>query len=88
MLMRIDDKDNVAVVLADGKRGDVLKCGNLTIKLLSDIPFGHKCALQEFNVNDLIIKYGHPIGYATEKISCGEIVRENNMKGLRGRGDI
>ena len=88
MLMKLDEKDNVAVILSDGKIGDKEKCGKEEIGLLNDIPFGHKCALNDIKKGDLIIKYGYPIGYATSDIAKGGIVREFNMEGMRGRGDL
>lgn len=48
----------------------------------------HKCALRDIACGEKVIKYGCPIGYATQDIRQGEMVRENNMKGLRGRGDL
>ncbi len=88
MLMRLDSKDNVAVMIADGKKGQTIKCGKDVIELISDIPFGHKCALVDINAGEKIIKYGCPIGYALTDIKKGELIREHNMAGLRGRGDI
>lgn len=88
MLMRLDEKDNVAVVLTDARAGEKMQCGELTITLLDDIPFGHKCALTDIARGGKIVKYGFPIGYATEEIRTGNLVREYNMKGLRGRGDL
>lgn len=88
MLMRLDELDNVAVVLEDGKAGDCMECAGEIIELLDDIPFGHKCALADLANGEKIIKYGCPIGYATADIKRGGLVREHNMKGLRGRGDL
>ena len=88
MLMRLDALDNVAVCLEDCKAGEKITCDNITVQCLSDIPFGHKCALRDIACGEKVIKYGCPIGYATQDIRQGEMVRENNMKGLRGRGDL
>lgn len=88
MLMRLDSLDNVAVCLEDCKAGEVRICGDITVQCQNDIPFGHKCALRDIVCGEKIIKYGCPIGYATQDIRQGELVRENNMKGLRGRGDL
>lgn len=41
---------------------------------------GHKIALSDIKENDDIIKYGYPIGYATESIKKGEAVHSHNMK--------
>lgn len=42
-LFKINDKDNVAVALEELKKGEII--GN--IKLLDDIPFGHKVLLTD-----------------------------------------
>ena len=41
---------------------------------------GHKTALYDIEKGEDIIKYGYPIGYATEAIKCGESVHSHNMK--------
>ncbi len=41
---------------------------------------GHKIALCHIPKGEDIIKYGYPIGYATENISQGETVHSHNMK--------
>ena len=88
MLMQLDERDNVAVCLTDAKAGQALAFGEATVSCLTDIPFGHKCALTDIASGELIVKYGCPIGVATADVKRGEIVREHNMRGLRGRGDL
>ena len=41
---------------------------------------GHKFALKDLNTNDLIIKYGNPIGHATTEISAGSWIHTHNLK--------
>ena len=41
---------------------------------------GHKSALCDIKKGEDIIKYGYPIGVATEDISAGEHVHSHNMK--------
>ena len=41
---------------------------------------GHKIALCDIEKGEDIIKYGYPIGYATENIKCGDSVHSHNMK--------
>lgn len=41
---------------------------------------GHKYAIGEIAKGEQIIKYGFPIGHATEKIGAGEQVHSHNMK--------
>ncbi len=45
-----------------------------------DLKTGHKIALRSIKKGEDIIKYGYPIGYATESIKKGESVHSHNMK--------
>ncbi len=47
---------------------------------------GHKLSLCYIKKGEAVIKYGYPIGFATEDIPCGEAVHSHNMK--TGLGDI
>ena len=47
---------------------------------------GHKIALGDIEKGEEVIKYGYPIGVATEKIKEGDSVHSHNMK--TGLGDI
>ena len=46
-LLKISDLDNVAVALADLKKGEEILFANSNITALDDIPFGHKIALAD-----------------------------------------
>ena len=41
---------------------------------------GHKYALRDIKAGENIIKYGNPIGHATEDIKTGEHVHSHNVK--------
>ena len=45
---------------------------------------GHKIALYSIKKGESVIKYGYPIGVATEDIACGEPVHSHNMKTALG----
>lgn len=45
-----------------------------------DLATGHKIALSDISKGEDIIKYGYPIGCATENIAKGESVHSHNMK--------
>ena len=47
-----------------------------------DITSGHKKALTDIKKGEAIIKYGYPIGCATEDIKTGELVHSHNLKTL------
>lgn len=78
--IQINPIDNVAVAVTDLNADEALSIAGKKIILQKNIPAGHKIALQDFNKGDLIIKYGSPIGHATETIVSGDWVNEKNIK--------
>lgn len=75
-LFKINNKDNVAVALEELKKGEFID----NIKLLDDIPFGHKVLLNDLKSGENIIKYGNPIGHLTIDCKKGEHIHEHNLK--------
>lgn len=75
-LFKINDKDNVAVALEELRKGEIID----NIKLLDDIPFGHKVLLNDLKSGENIIKYGNPIGHLTVDCKKGEHIHEHNLK--------
>ena len=71
----IHEIDNVAVVLRPFKKGE--KVAGVT--LLMDIPQAHKVALKDIKKGENVIKYGFPIGHATEDIKAGMHVHTHNV---------
>lgn len=88
----INGKDNVATALApfaSGTRIAVeIQGRDESIVLCSDIPAGHKFALQHMAEGDLVIKYGEPIGQCIAKIARGEHVHIHNMTSQPKEGEI
>jgi altronate dehydratase small subunit len=85
----INEKDNVATAVTPMKTGSTVSVevqgrGD-KIKLLSDIPMGHKFALQAIDPGADVIKYGEPIGRTTAAIAKGEHVHVHNVVSHRGR---
>lgn len=78
IVIKISSDDNVAIVASSTglKRGAVIL---EQIILTEAIPMGHKVALQSFEKDDAIIRYGHTIGYAKTPISKGSWVNETNI---------
>jgi altronate hydrolase len=74
--IRIHPLDNVAVALKSVPAGTEF-CG---ITALCEIQQGHKMALRHLNAGEMLIKYGFPIGQATDIISPGEWVHSHNVK--------
>ena len=71
----ITAKDNVAVALRALSSGETITDGNITVTLLQEVPFGHKFALREIALGENIIKYGQPIGHATQTIKAGQHIQ-------------
>lgn len=94
MALKVDDKDNVATVFANGVRdGDTVelrdKKGNVeAVCVFGAVPYGHKIAVEDIPLGQKIVKYGEVIGMATKNIRRGEYVHVHNLDALRGRGDL
>lgn len=78
--IKIHSNDNVAVALADIAKGRVISVDGLEVEAIEDIPRGHKIALSDISAQADVIKYGFPIGHATEDIKKGSHVHVQNLK--------
>ncbi len=74
--IKINPNDNVVVAIDDIKAGEVI-CG---VTAAEDIARGHKMAIAEIPEGENIIKYGYPIGHATETIAPGRWAHSHNVK--------
>ncbi len=73
--IKINPQDNVAVALHPIEKGTEFE----TVTCLEDIPQGHKVALKDIAKGEMVMKYGLPIGHATEDIAAGHWVHTHNM---------
>ncbi len=80
--VRITERDTVAVALKPLKAGDTVSYGDGEITLTEDLPMGHKAALRDIRKGEAVIKYGFPIGEATEDIPAGAHVHTGNLHTL------
>lgn len=85
-----EQADNVAVaVVEDLKAGtDALVVvthdnTDFRIKVLDDIPIGHKIALKDLKEGDTAIKYGEDIGKFVADVDTGKHVHTHNLKTKR-----
>ena len=81
-MVQITPRDMVAVALKPQKSGETVSYGNGSITLREDIPMGHKAALRDIRKGEAVIKYGFPIGEATEDIPAGAHVHTHNLHTL------
>ena len=87
----IKRQDNVATAIQDIPGGKSAAVGldeeRVILKVIQDIPLGHKLALRHIGSGEEILKYGTVIGRATQDIQPGEHVHVHNVQSMRGRGD-
>jgi altronate hydrolase len=81
-LFRIHPDDTVAVAIRALRTDEKLAAGDREITIAEDIPAGHKVALRDIAAGEKIIKYGYPIGGASEPIAEGKRVHTHNCKTL------
>jgi len=77
--IRLNDADNVAVIVNDGgvPAGARFEDG---LVALEPIPQSHKIALTDIATGQPVIRYGQVIGYALEPIARGGWVRETQLR--------
>ncbi|HIS30216.1 MAG TPA: UxaA family hydrolase [Candidatus Limivivens intestinipullorum] len=85
-MILLNQKDNVAVVLNDILKGDMLSECGIRLCAQEDIPYGHKIALRDIPKGEIIYKYGEPIARAVENIQKGQWVHVHNIESIRGLG--
>ncbi|MFN0159915.1 MAG: UxaA family hydrolase [Burkholderiales bacterium] len=82
--------DNVATLIDSGSAGAGCTLqgeATHTLKLATDIPFGHKVCTRDIALDAPVVKYGQVIGRASRAITAGEHVHTHNVDAARGRGD-
>jgi hypothetical protein len=80
---RVSAADNVATMLEDVATGPVRVCGEAMSRLIwprEPIALGHKVAVTAIEKDDLIVKYGVPIGVSTASIQAGDWVHLHNCR--------
>lgn len=85
-IIKINEKDNVAVALTELTSGQKIAVGEETILITEDIPMGHKFALEELSSGQEVIKYGFSIGNLIEPVKRGGWIHTHNLK--TGLGDL
>jgi len=71
--------DNVVVACEHISAGDQVVVEGVSFAAGCDVDVGHKIARADIQVEDKILKYGAPIGHATEAIPQGGHVHTHNI---------
>lgn len=78
--IKVNKNDNLVVALTDLVENEVIDVDGKEIKLKEDVKRGHKVAIEEIKVNENVVKYGFPIGYAIQDIFVGQWIHTHNTK--------
>jgi altronate dehydratase small subunit len=82
--------DNVGTLIDPGREGENCALQGEAqgeVRLLQDVPFGHKVCIRETPAGADVLKYGQVIGKSSKPIRVGEHVHVHNIESARGRGD-
>lgn len=85
-------EDDVGVAAMDLEAGEEVQAVTLEgnpvtpIKLVEDVPLGHKVSMRDMAEKKHILEYGREIGYAATAIVKGAHVHTHNIRSLRWAG--
>jgi len=79
-LIRLADRDNVAIATRNLQRGAVVEVAGEQLIARDAIPFAHKIAIRAIEQGGQVLKYGVPIGRAKIAIEPGQHVHVHNIK--------
>jgi altronate hydrolase len=80
LLVRVHPADDVAVAVASLSAGMVASTGGGCVTVAEDVAAGHKVALRALSPGEAVVKYGFPIGVATQPIAPGAWVHSHNLR--------
>lgn len=78
--IKINQADTVVVCLRNYTKDEEITVDGKTIKVLQDVPVGHKILIVDTPAGENVIKYGYPIGHALENLEAGQWVNDDNLK--------
>ncbi len=77
--IQVHTADNVVIATTALAANTVLEVSGETVVLAEDVDAGHKIALRSLNTGEKVIKYGFPIGHATQTIPQGSWIHTHNL---------
>jgi hypothetical protein len=78
-LLRLHPADNVLTVIATLEPGAEISLEVGTVRVPARLALGHKVAARAIAAGEKVVKYGAPIGSATEAIQAGAHVHTHNL---------
>ena len=83
-IYQINKADNVGVAVERIESGETVRTAKGDIVTRQAVPAGHKVALQFIPSGADVMKYGFPIGFATNQIKIGDWVHTHNLSTALG----
>ena len=88
-MLILDDGDNVGVVISPAPAGGLLQAASgRSVRVVEEVPRGHKVALTDLPREATVRKYGEVIGVTTRPVLRGEHLHVHNTESQRLRGDL
>ncbi len=78
-LLLLSPRDNIFIVRGALRAGDNLLVEGQAVTVARSVSMGHKLARCRIEVGEKVLKYGFPIGSASQVIEVGEHVHVNNV---------
>ena len=79
-LLRLHPADNVLTVIARLEKGAEISLATGRVTVPASLGLGHKVAARAIAAGEKIVKYGAPIGSATQPIAAGAHVHTHNLQ--------
>ncbi|MEP7055227.1 MAG: UxaA family hydrolase [Actinomycetota bacterium] len=79
-LLRLSSDDNVLIAAALLRAGETVTGPDGPLTVIQEVELGHKVAAGAIATGQKVIRFGMPIGSATQDIVAGEWVHTHNLK--------
>ena len=79
-LLQLAPGDNICAARSAIEAGETILIEGCEVTVPQQVPTGHKIAVRPIPVGEKALKYGAPIGSATEPIAIGDYVHTHNLK--------
>jgi len=79
-LLLLNEADNILLATQNVPAGTVIEIDSLPLTLGFSLALGHKVARRQIPAGAPVIKYGVPIGEATQPITPGAHVHVHNLR--------
>ena len=80
LIIVLSAEDNVGVAIKPIAPGADVAAGDIRLTARDEVPIGHKIALETIAPGQKIVKFGVPVGSATQPIAAGAHVHMHNVK--------